>query len=135
MAVRAYNAKTVAFAVGATPKWLDNLLSRHRLPGVTQSRQGVERQISDEGLLAIELTRLLVWEFGIPLPQSAAIVRTVLRTRPDVRDDHGARFEAPSGVALLFPLHRIQERLRIQLLTAIEAVPNVARGRPRRDRP
>jgi hypothetical protein len=130
MTLRSINVRTAAFAIGTTTKWLDNLLARHRLPGVSQGTQGVERRITDEGLLGIELTRLLVTEFAMPLPQSVAVVRTVLENRTG----NDGRFVAPGGVAIHFPFDRIQERLRIQILSAIEAVPNVSRGRPRRGR-
>ena len=126
---RSYNVRTVAFAIGAPAKWLDNVLSRHQLPGVSQSRQGVERLINDEGLLAIEVTRMLVLELGIPLTHSVPITRAALAER----GGDEARFVAPGGVAIQIPLDRIRERLRFQILAAMEAVPNVSRGRPRGD--
>jgi hypothetical protein len=127
---RSYNVRTVAFAIGASAKWLDNLLSRYALPGVIQSRQGVERLIDNDGILAIEIVRMLVADLGMPLSQSVFVARTALEDR---RGDD-ARFVAPGGVAIHIPLDRIRERLRIQILAAMEAVPNVSRGRPRGDR-
>jgi hypothetical protein len=127
---RAYNVRTAAFATGTTAKWLDNLLSRYQLPGVTQSRQGIERMIDDEGLLAIELTRIFVMDLGIALARSVSLARETL----EERSGDEARLVTPGGIAMQIPLDRIRQRLRIQILTAIEAVPNVSRGRPRGNR-
>lgn len=87
----------------------------------------MERQITDEGLLAIEVTRTLNNELGIPLSQAAAIARTAMRSR----DAAEARFATASGVSLTLPLLAIERRLRERMLDAMEAVAHVRRGRPR----
>lgn len=125
---RAYNARLVALTIGVPDKWLDNLLSHHDLPGVTRSRQGVERRISDEGLLAIELCRILAKELGIPVTQAAVIVRSSLPRRESAE----LRFTTASGVQLLLPVASIEHRLRERTLEAVEAVARIPRGRPRR---
>lgn len=124
-----YNVETVAFALGVSSKWVDNLLSKHDLPGVSKTKQGVERRITDAGVLALESTRLLAEDLGLPLKQAVTLARVALESRLAAE----AVFVAPSGVTIHIPVDRIQERLRIQILAAIEAVPNRMRGRPRRD--
>ena len=124
---RAYDVKTVAVALGVRFRWLDNLLSQHELPGITSSRrQGVGRVISEEGVLAVELVRLLS-DFGLGVGRAASVARATLASRAP-----GAlRFADESGIVLDFPLAIVERRLREQLLDAVDAVPRLARGRPR----
>jgi hypothetical protein len=125
---RAYDVKTVALALDVPSKWLDNLLSHHSLPGITRSRQGVGRVIVDEGVLAIELVRLLT-EFGVGVARAVAITREVMSSR-----EHGElRYEEESGIVVDFPTAVIQRRLRERMVDAIDAVARAPRGRPPRN--
>jgi hypothetical protein len=123
---RAYNARTIALTVGQPIKWVDNLLSHHALPGVTRSRQGVQRRVSDEGLLAVELTRILTLDLGVSISRAVELTRTALGSRQgtDVRLSPG------SGVTLTLHASEIEERLRQRVIDAIESVARVRRGRP-----
>jgi hypothetical protein len=109
-------------------KWLDNLLSLAALPGIERSRQGVERRISETGLLAIELVRVLSWELGLPVRQAARVAGLAIAARTDTT----ARVALPSGVVLLFPLVELETRLRERIIDAVEAAGRVRRGRPPR---
>jgi hypothetical protein len=126
--LRSYDVKTVALALDVTPKWLDNLLSHHSLPGVTRERQGVERRISDEGVLAIDLVRQLA-AFGVGAARAAFIAQVTLSTRRGSE----LRYVDDSGVILLFPAASIERRLRERMIDAIDAVASVRRGRPTRN--
>lgn len=125
---RSYTVKAVALALGVPSKWTDNLLSRHALPGVERSRQGVERRVSDEGLLAIELARILNLELGVSLERAAAIARDMVNSR--TASEMG--FATPSGLSLHFPVAEIEQRLRQRMMDALEATARVPRGRPPR---
>jgi hypothetical protein len=127
---RSYNARITALITGVHPKWLDNLLSRYHLPGVAQSRQGVERRISDEGLLAIELCRILNLELGVSVAQAATIARGCMRDAAEVE----LRFATPSGLALSLSLSATRARLRERTMEAVEMVAAAPRGRPVRKR-
>ncbi|HEU4995745.1 MAG TPA: hypothetical protein VFT29_13050 [Gemmatimonadaceae bacterium] len=125
---RSYNARAIALTIGRTAKWVDNLLSHHALPGVTGGRQGVQRVISDDGLLAVEITRLLVVEIGVPLDRAAALVRAAFA----VRSADDMQVTTDSGLVLTFQLPTIERRLRDRMTEAMESVGHVRRGRPPR---
>lgn len=124
---RTYSVRVVALVLRLDDKWLDNLLSRFPLRGVRRSRQGVERRVSEEGLVAIELCRILGIELGVPLHRSVAIAEAALEGgAPEMR------FTTPSGLILTMDLEALRERLRGRILDAVEAAPAIRRGRPRR---
>jgi hypothetical protein len=125
---RTYSIKAIALAIGVTPKWVDNLLSHHPLLGDTRGRQGVQRRIADEGLLAIELAHLLAGELGMSLGRSAELARGALEGRSLTE----ARVSSDSGVTIVFNLPRIEQRLRVRMLDAMESLARVPRGRPRK---
>lgn len=127
---RTYNTKLIALTIAVSPKWVDNLLSHHALPGVSRTKQGVERQVTDDGLLAIEMTRMLARELGVPLSRAAAIARIAIASR----SESPLRFVTESGIAVVFPLAAIELRLRGRMIEAVEAIGRVPRGRPPRDR-
>lgn len=124
---RSYDVKVVALTVDAPVKWIDNLLSHHAIPGVERARQGVERRINDDGLLAIESVRLLVAEFGLPVGKAAALIRAAFHERVGSSQ---LRIVTASGIAIEIPSDDIARRLRERVVDAIEAVPRVRRGRP-----
>ena len=123
---RSYTARVTALVVGVQPKWLDNLLSRHALPGVSRSRQGVERRISDEGMLAVELCRIFNLELGVSLRQAAEIATQGLRSATDSE----WRYTTSSGLVLSLPIPATRARLRDRMVDAIEIVAAASRGRP-----
>ena len=122
-----YSVRLVALTLECDPKWVDNLLSHHSLPGVDQSGQGVERRVSDEGLVLIEATRILSTELGLPLAKAVAVVSEAARQRGDPQ----AAVVMNSGVSLSLPLAALEARIRIRLVDAIDAVGRIRRGRPR----
>ena len=125
---RTYSARVIALSLGLDGKWLDNLLSRHPMRGVARSRQGVERRISEEGLLAIEVCRILNLELGVSLHQSVAIAGSAIPEGDAVE----MRFATPSGLTVTLALDGVRRRLRERLLDAVEAAPHAPRGRPPR---
>ena len=127
---RTYNARITGLIVGVQPKWLDNLLSRYDLPGVARSRQGVERRLTDDGILAVELCRILNLELGLSLAQSATIASQCVR-------DVGAgelRHTTASGLVVSLPLPVTRVRLRDRAMEAVDMVAAARRGRPPRRR-
>jgi hypothetical protein len=125
---RAYSARLSALTLGVPLKWVDNLLSHRAFPGVSRSRQGVERRLSDAGLVAIEIVRLLTTELGIPLGRAAEIAREAVESRPDSE----VQLTTASGITLRVPIGDIERRVRDRVLNAVEEVARVPRGRPRR---
>lgn len=125
---RWYDVKTVALALDVQTKWLDNLLSHHSVRGVARQRQGVERRITDDGVLAIELVRRLGL-LGIGAARAVSIAQAALTTR----GSGDLRYVDDSGIVLLFPATSIERRLRDRMIDAVEAAASVRRGRPARD--
>jgi hypothetical protein len=129
--MRAYTSKTIALTLGVHPKWVDNLLSHHELPGIDSGRQGVGRRISDVGLLAIEVVRLLGAELSIPMARAAELATGALQSR----DETLSTLTTPAGIAVVLPIAELELRLRRQIVDAVETVAEPRRGRPPRNRP
>lgn len=127
---RAYDVRVVALTTNTSAKWVDNLLSHHALPGVEKSRQGVQRQITDDGVLAIALVRCLTRSAGFGTPTAVGIVCRALEAR------RGSDVVLPlaPGVALRIDVSLVEQDLRERLADAIDAAPRVRRGRPRLER-
>lgn len=126
---RSYSAKLIALTLRVPLKWVDNLLSHHALPGVFRSRQGVERRVTDDGLLAIEATRMLTADLGLPLGRAAAVARSAVESRVDSQ----MQYVTPSGVTVVFPLTVLESRLRERVVEAVETIGRIPRGRPPRE--
>jgi len=109
---------------------LDNLLSHHAIPGVTGGKQGVSREIAAEGLLAIELVRALVHDFGLPVSRAAALVA---QAAPSA-DSAELVMTSSSGLRVSLSLSQAEARIRARMIDAIEATAQVRRGRPPKDR-
>lgn len=124
---RTYSVRVAALLLRLDNKWLDNLLSRFLLRGVHRSRQGVERRVSEEGLLAIELCRILNIELGVSLHRSVVIAETALQG-----GGTGIHYRTPSGLTLSMDRDELQRRLRERIVDAVEASPVIRRGRPPR---
>jgi hypothetical protein len=117
----------IALTLGVSIKWVDNLLSHHHIPGVTRSRQGVQRQLSDEGLIAVEIVRILTDELQIPVARAAEICRVGMLEGTIER----FRFETHSSALLTLDVAEIDKRLRARMLDAVESIERIPRGRPR----
>jgi hypothetical protein len=113
--------------LGVPAKWLDNLLSRHALPGVERGGQGVERRITDQGLLAAEVSRVLNLELGVSMDRAASIAREMVPA-----SGSQATFSTPSGISLRFNVADIESRLRLRMSEVLESTSRVPRGRPPR---
>ena|SRR6266850_3956914 len=128
---RSYDARIVALTIGQSHKWVDNLLSHHHLPSISKGRQGLQRTISDDGLLAIEVARVLTVELGVSLARAAELTRIAFAAR----SGHEMRVAADSGLVLSFELGTIERRLRGRMTEVMESVGHVRRGRRPRPQP
>ena len=114
---RSYSVRVAAFAIDAQEKWVDNVLSHHTLPGVSQGTQGVARRLDEEGILALAICRILSRELATPLGNSATIATSVLSGR----SAGVGRHLVTVGLALDFDLEGIEARLRDRLRDACHA--------------
>ena len=119
---RAYTVATAALALEMPIKWIDNILSHYKVPGIRQERQGVARRLSVEGLLVLALTALLIHELGLSTPRAITTAESIVK--------NGGRYTAPRGVSLELDLAAFQSALLEQLERAVEIAPIPRRGRP-----
>src|ERR1700693_1417931 len=123
---RAYTIATAALALGTSIKWLDNVLSHNRVPGVAQERQGISRRLTVEGLLLLALAVLLIQEFGLPTPKAIALAEELAKNE--------GRYIAERGLNLGLDLASFRVQLLESLENAVEIAPVPRRGRPPRNK-
>jgi len=119
---RAYTIATAALALGTSTKWLDNVLSHNRVPGVSQERQGVSRRLTVEGLLVLALSVLLIRELGVPTAKAIALAEELAKNE--------GRHEARRGLSVNVDLASFRLGLLEKLENAVEVAPVPRRGRP-----
>ncbi len=119
---RAYTIATAALALGTSVKWLDNVLSHNRVPGVAQERQGISRRLTVEALLILALVVLLIQEFGLPTSKAISVAEGLTRNE--------GRYSAQQGLNLGLDLASFRLRLLERLENAVEIAPIPKRGRP-----
>ena len=123
---RAYTIATAALALGTSVKWLDNVLSHNRVPGVAQERQGISRRLTVEGLLVLALAVLLIQQLGLPTSKAIALAEDLAR--------HEGRYSTQQGLNLGLDLPSFRIRLLESLENAVEIAPIPKRGRPPRNK-
>jgi hypothetical protein len=119
---RAYTVATAVLALGTSAKWLDNVLSHNRVPGVAQERQGISRRLTIEGLLVLALAVLLIQELGLPTSKAITLAE-------DLTKNEG-RYSAQQGLSLELDLASFRVQLLERLENAVEIAPLPKRGRP-----
>lgn len=118
-----YDTATVAFAVSAPRKWVDNTCTQFSIPGVQSERQGVSRQFSFDGVVAVHLIRGLCVELGLPVREAVQLATALLA-------DARATATAAHGIVIGLDLDALTHHVQQRLLEAVESVPRVRRGRP-----
>src|SRR3954467_11769011 len=118
---RAYTIATAALAVQTSPKWLDNILSHHRVLGVLQERQGVARRITIDGLLTIAIARTLAAGFGVPVSRALEIAQQLLSSEGTL---------TTGSLKLDLEVAGLRSRVIADLERAVEVAPLPRRGRP-----
>jgi hypothetical protein len=125
--LRAYTVATTAVTLGVSKKWVDNVLSHHRVPGVLQQKQGIARRVTPAGLLALEIGVCLGRAFAIPIAQALEIANQLMEAKGDT-------IQLPSipSIRVVADIETITSELNTRLERAVEMTPNPKRGRPRR---
>jgi hypothetical protein len=125
--MRAYTVAASAFTLGVNTKWLDNVLSLHRVKGVFQQRQGISRRLTPAALLTIEIAARLGRAFAIPLGPALEIAAGLIEAG-------GKGIEIPEALAIRISadIDVIARELNDRLERAVEISPTPKRGRPRR---
>jgi hypothetical protein len=119
---RAYTIATAALALDTPIKWLDNVLSHHRVLGVVQERQGVARKLTVDGLVVLALIVTLVQELALPTQSAIKIAEEIAQ--------NAGRFRSPQGLNIAVDLLAFRTALLSRLERAVEIAPAPKRGRP-----
>src|SRR5688572_14501512 len=119
---RAYTVGTVALALAIPTKWVDNVLSHHRLTGVVQRRQGVSRKVSLEGVLQLAIAIRLAQDLGLPTHDALRLASALITT--------AGQYRTPAGITVQLDLAGIRADLEAHLAQAVEIAPIPRRGRP-----
>ena len=127
--MRAYTVAATAIALGVSKKWVDNVLSHHRIPGVLQKRQGITRRVTPEALLRLELVGVLTTTLDIPILRALDFANRLI-------EEQGKEIDLPESphVRLSADLRTIAAELNTRLEHALEISPSPRRGRPRQIR-
>jgi hypothetical protein len=120
---RSYHAAAASLALGCDPKWLDNLLSRYAVEGVTRERQGVARRVSSDALVRLAIVRALVEDLSLGTPTAIMLAQTLC-------DEQTGICILPSGLSIQIDLTRVRRDIERRLLAAPELTAPPPRGRP-----
>lgn len=119
---RAYTVATAALALGMPIKWVDNVLSHNRVPGIRQERQGISRRLSIEGLLVLGLTAVLIHELGLSTAKAIIVADGIAKG--------SGRYPAGEGLSIEIDIAAFRASLLEKLENAVEIAPIPRRGRP-----
>jgi hypothetical protein len=108
--------------LGVSGKWIDNILSHHKVPGMRQERQGIARRLSVEGLLVLAVTTLLIDQLGLPTAKAIIAAEEIVKG--------SGRYRAGEELSIEIDLTVFQARLLEKLESAVEIAPIPRRGRP-----
>jgi hypothetical protein len=120
--VRAYTAATAAFTLRVPVKWVDNVLSHHRIPGVTQARQGIARRLTLDSIVALAVALRLSTGMRASIGRSLEVAASLSRE---------GHYDLDESVAIEIDVRAIRSELIDRLTHAVETVPVPRRGRPR----
>jgi hypothetical protein len=118
---RAYTIATAALALGVSGKWIDNVLSHNKVPGIRQERQGIARRLSVEGLLVLAVTTLLIDQLGLPTAKAIIVAEEIVK---------GSGRYLAGELSIEIDLTMFQATLLEKLESAVEIAPIPRRGRP-----
>lgn len=121
--MRGYTVRAVAVTLGVPVKWVDNVLSHHRISGVSAGRQGVTRRLSIQAVLILEIAIRLINAFRLPLPKALELAARFVGTRSD-------KLTLADQISLLANVNVIEEQVTDSLAHAVEIAPSPRRGRP-----
>ena len=128
--MRAYTVAAVAVTLKVPPKWIDNALSHHVVPGVVQARQGIARRLSPQAVTILEIALQLVRSAGLPLGRALEIGNKL--TQAGTAGTGEARVQLSRSISIVVDSPAIRADTSARLAEAVEIAPRPRRGRPRR---
>ena len=128
-----YNTATVAAAIGAPPKWLDNLLSHNKIDGVSGGRQGVPRRLSADAVRIVALAKELMEHAALSAPAAVGVATLlVAKSGADERTASRQPVQLSPSVWIELDVAALEREISAGLAHAVEVTPHPRRGRPRR---
>jgi hypothetical protein len=124
--MRAYTVAATAVTLGVSRKWVDNVLSHHRVNGVHQARQGILRRVTPSGLLNLEIALGLGRVLGIPIARALDISNDLMAAKGGE-----IQLSGPPLITLRVDVDTMERALNARLEHALEMTPIPRRGRPR----
>lgn len=128
--MRGYSVAASALAIGVEPKWLDNLLSQNRVPGVVQARQGVPRRIPPSALYLIATAHGLNRDFQVPVGAALRLAQAIWESP----NTGAVAAFAVEDLSLQVDREALKSRVDQAVAEAIEMAPRPKRGRPPKTR-
>ena len=123
--MRAYTVATVAVALRVPPKWVDNTLSHHAIPGASKARQGIARRLAPEAVVVLAIALSLSRSLTVSAGKAISIARELFRV-----GGTGATYDLGDGGELRLDVAAIESRVMDRLAEAVEIAPRPRRGRP-----
>ena len=121
----AYTVAATAVTLGMPIKWVDNVLSHHEVPGVSQTRQGVSRRLAPQAILTLDLALRISNALGVPISRALELSASLLR-----QPGGTTTIDLGQGVSLTIDLEEVRSELLERLAHAVEVAPSPRRGRP-----
>jgi hypothetical protein len=122
---RAYTVAAVAVTLKVSRKWLDNVLSHHRIPGVVQGTQGVSRRLTPQAIVLLELAVGMTNALGSPMGRALSLAGALVQ-----KGGGTATLDLGSSLQVSVDLERMTQELYARLAEAVEVTPVRRRGRP-----
>ena len=121
----AYTVAATAVTLGMPLKWVDNVLSHHRIPGVSRARQGISRRLAPQAILTLDVALRISRALGIPTSRALDLSARLLRQPADT-----VTVEAGQGISISIAVKEVRDDLLERLAHAVEVAPSPRRGRP-----
>ena len=119
----AYSTVEAAFALGTTPKLLDNLLAREAKHLIVSGRQGRSRKIDEQVLEVLAVALLIRRDLSVPVGKSIDLASVIVTS--------GSFQASVGGLAVLrFDLAALRQVLKQALSDAVADQSPIRRGRP-----
>lgn len=122
---RAYTVAAVAAALRVSQKWLDNVLSHHRVPGVVQGTQGVSRRLTPQAVVQLEVALRISRSVGSTLGSAMVLAAELLRG-----GSASYTLELQGSVQLSVDIDAVTQSVYSRMAEAVEVTPVRRRGRP-----
>lgn len=115
-----YDVRVAALALDVPYQWLDSLLARHHVLGVTAEVQGVRRSLTPDALARLTIARDLHESLGLPIARALEAADRLL----------ASGVLAAGAVTLSVDRHALETAVAHAAAEAVDRVVPRRRGRP-----